>query len=36
VHVCWVRKALGEDRRGLVQTVRDVGYCFGEKGESGG
>jgi len=36
VHVCWARKALGEDRRSLVQTVRDVGYCFGEKGESGG
>jgi DNA-binding response OmpR family regulator len=31
VHICWVRKALGEDRRSWVQTVRDVGYCFGEK-----
>jgi DNA-binding response OmpR family regulator len=36
VHICWVRKALGEDRRSLVQTVRDVGYRFGEKEESGG
>ena len=36
VHICWVRKALGEDRRNLVQTVRDVGYCFGGKDESGG
>jgi DNA-binding response OmpR family regulator len=33
VHICWVRKALGEDRRSLVQTVRDVGYRFGRKGE---
>lgn len=30
VHICWVRKALGEGRRSLVQTVRDVGYRFGE------
>ena len=36
VHICWVRKALGEDRRSLVQTVRDVGYRFGEEEESGG
>jgi DNA-binding winged helix-turn-helix (wHTH) protein len=27
-----VRKALGEDRRKLVQTVRDVGYRFGGEG----
>lgn len=33
VHICWVRKALGEVRRSLVRTVRDIGYCFGEKGE---
>jgi DNA-binding response OmpR family regulator len=33
VHICWVRKALGEDRRSLVQTVRGVGYCLGEKVE---
>jgi len=32
VHICWVRKALGEDRRELVQTVRDVGYRFGGQG----
>lgn len=32
VHICWVRKALGEDRRKLVQTVRDVGYRFGGEG----
>jgi DNA-binding response OmpR family regulator len=35
VHVCWIRRVLGEDRRCLVQTVRDVGYRFGEKEESG-
>jgi DNA-binding response OmpR family regulator len=33
VHICWVRKALGKDRRSLVQTVRDVGYRFGGEGE---
>jgi DNA-binding response OmpR family regulator len=32
VHICWIRKALGEDRRKLVQTVRDVGYRFGGQG----
>ena len=32
VHICWIRKALGEDRRKLVQTVRDVGYRFGGEG----
>jgi DNA-binding response OmpR family regulator len=32
VHICWIRKALGEDRRKLVQTVRDVGYRFGGGG----
>jgi DNA-binding response OmpR family regulator len=32
VHICWIRKALGEDRRKLVQTVRDVGYRFGRGG----
>jgi DNA-binding response OmpR family regulator len=32
VHICWIRKALGEDRRRLVQTVRDVGYRFGGQG----
>ena len=32
VHICWIRKALGEDRRKLVQTVRDVGYRFGGAG----
>ena len=33
VHICWVRKALGEDRRSLVQTVRDVGYRLGGEGK---
>jgi DNA-binding response OmpR family regulator len=33
VHICWVRNALGEDRRELVQTVRDVGYRFGAERE---
>ncbi len=36
VHISWIRKALGEDRRSLVQTVRHVGYRFGEKEGSGG
>jgi DNA-binding response OmpR family regulator len=31
VHICWIRKALGKDRRELVQTVRQVGYRFGKE-----
>ena len=36
VHVSWLRKALGKERRSLIQTVRHVGYRFGEVEEGDG
>ena len=36
VHVSWLRKALGKERRSLIQTVRGVGYRFGGEGEGNG
>ncbi len=37
VHVCWIRKAIGDDPRQPVylRTVRGIGYCFDPKPGNG-